>query len=224
MTETKLHTIKVGSNVLSLVSQVYLANAYRDGRLPGIYSHAPYLIIGGEGFYAVPVDTEVYEYLAEGEENAILTEDYDIEEDYDDSVDAEDVAAVSRLIDQLAEVRQDKEQELASLDSEFLAALEAEIGADNARAYHDIRQKYDNLVEDATVRHDQWLKDREEHIKQRVVAIGATVKGENGTAVYNGGRVSWNTKGLEGYALAHPMIKQFRTYGKPYVSLRLNKS
>jgi uncharacterized protein YqeY len=57
-------------------------------------------------------------------------------------------------------------------------------------------------------------------IKDEVLANGATVKGEHMMAVFTKGRVSWDTKGLDGYVVAHPEVSQFRKEGDPSVSIR----
>ena len=59
-----------------------------------------------------------------------------------------------------------------------------------------------------------------DEIKAEVVASGATVKGSFLQAVWSKGRVSWDTKSLDGYAAAHPEIAQFRKEGAPSVSIR----
>lgn len=60
----------------------------------------------------------------------------------------------------------------------------------------------------------------EAEIKAEVLSLGASVKGMDLQAVYSKGRVSWDDRGLSGYALGVPAILQFRTEGKPSVSLR----
>lgn len=60
-------------------------------------------------------------------------------------------------------------------------------------------------------------------IKQVVIAEGATVKGDYHQFVYTKGRVSWDTKALDGYAAAHPEILQFKIVGDPSVSVRAAK-
>jgi hypothetical protein len=60
----------------------------------------------------------------------------------------------------------------------------------------------------------------ESEVKLAVVAHGTTVKGQRFMAVYNKARVSWDTKGLDGYAAAHPEIERFRKEGEPSVSIR----
>ena len=57
-------------------------------------------------------------------------------------------------------------------------------------------------------------------IKAAVIAAGATVKGDYLQAVYAKGRVSWDTKSLDGYAAGHPEIAKFRKEGEPSVSIR----
>ena len=60
----------------------------------------------------------------------------------------------------------------------------------------------------------------EKEIKAAVINHGATVKSEFLMAVYNKGRVSWDSKGLAGFAVAHPEIEAFKKTGNPSVTLR----
>jgi hypothetical protein len=62
-----------------------------------------------------------------------------------------------------------------------------------------------------------------EEIKQAVVHAGASVKGAHLYAVYSKGRVTWDTRGLDKFALAHPEVTQYRKQGEPSVSLRTVK-
>jgi hypothetical protein len=63
----------------------------------------------------------------------------------------------------------------------------------------------------------------EDEIKANVLANGATVKGAYLMAVYAKGRVSWDQKLLDGFALAHPEIAAARKVGDPSVSFRTVK-
>jgi len=58
-------------------------------------------------------------------------------------------------------------------------------------------------------------------IEEYVVELGETVRSDTLMAVYRKGRVSWDSKKLEGYAAAHPEIEQFKTIGKPSVTISL---
>ena len=57
-------------------------------------------------------------------------------------------------------------------------------------------------------------------IKAEVIAAGSSAKSERVQAVYAKGRVSWDSKALEGYAAAHPEITAFRKKGDPSVSIQ----
>ena len=60
----------------------------------------------------------------------------------------------------------------------------------------------------------------EAEVKSSILELGNSVKGERLHAVWSKGRVSWNTKGLDGFAKAHPEIESFRIQGEPSVSIR----
>ena len=60
----------------------------------------------------------------------------------------------------------------------------------------------------------------ETEIKELVKAGAVTVKSAFLMAVYAKGRVSWDPKSLDGYAIGHPEILNFRKEGDPSVSIR----
>ena len=57
-------------------------------------------------------------------------------------------------------------------------------------------------------------------IKADVIKECATVKGKYIMAVWNKGRTSWDSKLLDGYAVAHPEMSAFRKEGDPSVTIR----
>lgn len=67
------------------------------------------------------------------------------------------------------------------------------------------------------------LEKLQDEIEADVLAAGASVKGTHLQAIWMKGRVSWDTKALDGYAAAHPEIAPFRKEGQPTVSIRLVK-
>lgn len=67
---------------------------------------------------------------------------------------------------------------------------------------------------------DENIARLTEEIKADVLQIGSTVKGDHMMAVWSKGRVSWDTKSLDGYVVAHPEVAQFRKEGEPSVSIR----
>jgi hypothetical protein len=60
----------------------------------------------------------------------------------------------------------------------------------------------------------------EAEIKAEVLAHGESMKGRHFQAVWSQGRVSWDDKGLRGYAKAHPELLEFRKQGEASVSIR----
>jgi len=56
-------------------------------------------------------------------------------------------------------------------------------------------------------------------IKEEVIRNGATVRGSFLRVVYHPGRVTWDTKRLDGYAQSRPEVLQFRTQAEPFVSI-----
>ena len=63
----------------------------------------------------------------------------------------------------------------------------------------------------------------EAEIKAAVLEHGATVKASNLQAVWMRGRVTWDTKALDGFAKARPELLAFRKEGPPTVSIRNNR-
>lgn len=57
-------------------------------------------------------------------------------------------------------------------------------------------------------------------VKTAVVTYGKTVSGDHLQAVYVKGRVTWDTKAIDGYAMNHPELFTFRKEGEPSVSIR----
>lgn len=64
------------------------------------------------------------------------------------------------------------------------------------------------------------ISQLEGEIETQVIAQGVTSKGTRLQAVYNKGRVSWDNKALDGYAVAHPELLNLRKVGLPSVSFR----
>ena len=74
-----------------------------------------------------------------------------------------------------------------------------------------------------TAKMQELIADLESNIKDEVLMRGESVKTDYMTVTWNKGRVSWNSKLLEGYAMAHPDILGARNIGDPTVSFKLLK-
>ena len=67
---------------------------------------------------------------------------------------------------------------------------------------------------------DENINALTDNIKAEVIATGASVKGAHLQAVYSKGRVSWDTKIIEGLAVVFPDLEKARKIGDPSVSIR----
>lgn len=95
--------------------------------------------------------------------------------------------------EELRAALQEYNNELRAIDAEF--AGRAEIANKNIASLRDI-------------------------IKQTILKHGSTIKGDHLMAVWNKGRVTYDSRGLDGYAIAHPEIEAFKKTGKPSVTIR----
>ena len=88
---------------------------------------------------------------------------------------------------------------------------------------YDVRERLSELEAEFGDK-EEAVKDNiaelETKVKQAVLDEGATVKGGSLQAVYVKGRVSWDSKALDGYCKAHPELEEYRKQGNPSVSLR----
>ncbi|MGH2523148.1 MAG: hypothetical protein ACRDH2_11645 [Anaerolineales bacterium] len=117
-------------------------------------------------------------------------------------------------LDELAEIK--AAADLTRMDyeakrAEILRAIQAELEA--------LEAEYQPLLNVSTER----IAALEEEVRYAVLRHGASVKGSSLHAVYSKGRVSWDTKALDGYALSHPEVVDFRRQSEPSISLRFVK-
>lgn len=113
-----------------------------------------------------------------------------------------------------------KLNQLATLMDERQAIIDgimAEPWAQEAKA------RYEGLQADianATVEIGLTIDAYQASIINEVYAMGETVKGARLMAVWTKPRVTWDSKVLEGYVIAHPELAAARHVGQPSVSIR----
>ena len=118
------------------------------------------------------------------------------------------------IIDKLAQLKElDAQAEIIRLDKQ--AAIDSVLTPEIKAQLSAIDAEFDPIAEAVNL----TISVIEADIKTAVMAVGESVKGAY-TAVYAKGRVSWDTKRIEGYAAAHPEIEKFKTIGQPSVSIR----
>jgi len=124
----------------------------------------------------------------------------------------DDHQKVTLLLESLAEKR--ALQEVIRMDKE--KARDSVLTAEVRQALADIDAEFADGEEAAAIN----VTNLEDVIKATTLEIGETVKGGTLYAVFSKPRISWDTKGLAGFAAAHPEIERFRKTGKPSVSIR----
>ena len=67
------------------------------------------------------------------------------------------------------------------------------------------------------------IKALESEIKEEVIKLQHSFKGQNIDVIYVKGKESWDGKILTGYAVAHPEILAAKKIGQPTVQFRLHK-
>ncbi len=95
--------------------------------------------------------------------------------------------------------------------NEVLKKVQAELDA--------LEAEYEPLIEAA----NENALALESEIKNDVLLRGESVLTDVYQAVYMKGRVAWDTKGIDQYALLHPEVLKFRKQGEPIVALRAAK-
>ena len=118
-------------------------------------------------------------------------------------------------LDQLAEFQSQRDVAMLEKQRLFDEVYSAEIKQRMAEIEAEFAGKTEAVNEN--------IDSLEAEIKQAIIAHGASVKGSVFHAVFAKGRVSWDTKSLEGYATAHPELLTFRKEGEPSVSIRVAK-
>lgn len=114
---------------------------------------------------------------------------------------------------------------------DLLAVLRSEIEMHQAQLQSDIDKVYTPRIrekvailqkehEEANVELLAEIANLENTIRKDTIDTKVTVKGEQLMAVYNKPRITWDSKGLDGYMVAHPEVKVFRNEGDPSVTIR----
>lgn len=119
---------------------------------------------------------------------------------------------IEEKLDELSELY--AQRDLSTLEKQKMidAVLTDEIKAKIAEIESEFSGKGEAVSEKITI--------LENTVKELVKQKGESVKGQFLHAVFSKGRVSWDTKSLDGYLKAHPELSEFRKEGDPSVSLR----
>ena len=119
---------------------------------------------------------------------------------------------INRDLDELAKVKAQLDLLVLSRDD----MINSVIPEDVQNKIDDIEVEFAGKMAAAELNIGQLSHE----IRQGVLELGLTVKGEHIMAVWNKGRESWDTKALKGYAAAHPDVLQLKKVGEPSVTIR----
>ncbi len=122
---------------------------------------------------------------------------------------------IIKALDQLAEY-QFQLDALRLREEELIATLTPKIPDEIKNQINDVHAEFATQRSGAETN----AAELKEEIKAAIIEQGVSHKGAHIHAVYVKGRVSWDTKGVEGYALAHPELMAYRKEGEPSVTFR----
>ena len=115
-------------------------------------------------------------------------------------------------LDQLAVYREDR----AQIEREKVLRLAEAIPPDVQALLDAIKSEFDGPLSVSA----EITGELEAEIKDAILKLQSSVKGSKLHAVWARPRITWNTDGLEVYALAHPELLNFQKIGQPSVSIR----
>ena len=119
---------------------------------------------------------------------------------------------IAKDLDALTKARLERDELTDEIEAMIRAQVPQEVQERIDAIEAEFLPKMDSIIES--------ISNMETNIKERVLLAGETVSGSVLKAVYNKGRTKWDNKALDGYAKAHPELLEFRSEGKPYVSIR----
>jgi len=119
---------------------------------------------------------------------------------------------IAQKLDQLSSLY----SQIEALQAEKQKLIEEVIPPELRARLSDIEDEFAQREEAA----NESITALEARIKADTLSFGETVKASGFIAVWNKGRVSWDNKGLTGYAQSHAEILQFRKEGDPSATIR----
>lgn len=122
---------------------------------------------------------------------------------------------IKTLIDKLADIH--AAIDLLNIDRQ--AQIDALLTPEVRAQISDIEAEFGDKVEAAKAN----IEELQAQVKAMVLEHGESVKGARMQASFTKGRVSWDAKALDGYAVNHPELFAFRKEGEPSVSFRWHK-
>ena len=122
---------------------------------------------------------------------------------------------IVQKLDELAEV-QAAQDAIRLAKKDRLAEL---LTAEQRQQFADIEAEAALRLADCSETEQQLV----EIIKAATLETRQSVRGRRLQAIWQKGRISWDTQALDGFAVAYPDVNRFREEGQPSVSIRTVK-
>jgi hypothetical protein len=119
---------------------------------------------------------------------------------------------VAGMLDRLSDLYAQQEALEAEKQALILKTVPPEVKA----RLDDIEAEFAGKAQAASAN----IEELEGSIKTATLAHGESVRGAGFQAVWNKGRLTWDSKGLNAYADEHPEVLQYRKEGEPSVTIR----
>jgi carboxylesterase type B len=119
--------------------------------------------------------------------------------------------------------QREKESEIEQDVEQKRTALFNKAQFDTAKVYAEIEARKKEIAAEFAGKEQaaaENIAKLEAEIKAEVKAFGKSVKGNHFHAVYNKGRITWNTDKMEAWIVDHPFLKDARKEGEPSISIR----
>jgi hypothetical protein len=105
-------------------------------------------------------------------------------------------------------------------------AVEAEYSARREAVLATVREQLDAVDAEFAERLKSASEEAaasEAAVRELVLRAGRGFHLAGIRAIYNGGRIGWDSPGLQEFARQHPEINAYRKVGKPFVALRFRE-
>jgi hypothetical protein len=119
---------------------------------------------------------------------------------------------VAGMLDRLSELYAQQE----ALEAEKQALILKVIPPEVKVRLDDIEAEFAGKAKAASAN----IEELEASIKTATLSHGESVRGAGFQAVWNKGRLTWDSKGLNAYADEHPEVLQYRKEGEPSITIR----
>jgi len=116
------------------------------------------------------------------------------------------------LLDKLVELK----AEIDVINIEKQQLIDSILTPEIRQQIQDIEAEFAPKMADINI----VIGDTEVGIKTDILARGETAHNDVLEAVFVGGRVSWDTKGLDAAIKVLPQLAQYKKQGEPYVTIR----